>query len=166
MKERILSLRPVRWLSDTAIVRALKKNRFLSRFLTYEMIMYIICGVLTTIVNYVVYFLMPRFGENGLDIILAEIVSWIAAVLFAFVTNKIFVFESPDFHARVLFRELVPFILARLISLGFDTLFVYVTVAVLHLNEPLFKLLSNVFVLIANYIASKFIIFKKKDAEQ
>ncbi len=166
VKERILSTRPVRWLTGTRISRALRAHPFFSRFWNYEMIMYIICGVLTTVVNYVVYFLMPRFGENGVDIILAQVVAWIAAVLFAFFTNKIFVFESPDFHVKVLFKELIPFVAARLISLGFDTLFVYVTVAVLGLNEPLFKLLSNIFVLIANYLASKFIIFKKKDPEQ
>ena len=142
----------------------MSQNPVLSRLINYETITYVICGVLTTVVNYVVYFLMPRFGTNGFDIILAEIVSWIAAVLFAFVTNKIFVFDSPDWHAKVFFREFIPFIVARLLSLAFDTAFVYVTVAVLHWNEPLCKLLSNVFVLIMNYIASKLIIFRKKDA--
>lgn len=164
MKERILSTRFVKRLTNSKLVQKMSQNPVLSRLINYETITYVICGVLTTVVNYVVYFLMPRFGTNGFDIILAEIVSWIAAVLFAFVTNKIFVFDSPDWHAKVFFREFIPFIVARLLSLAFDTAFVYVTVAVFHWNEPLCKLLSNVFVLIMNYIASKLIIFRKKDA--
>ena len=89
-------------------------------------------------------------------------ISWIAAVLFAYVVNKIFVFDSPGWDRKTLLREFIPFLTARLLSFGFDTLFVYLTVGVFRWNEPLMKLLSNIVVLLANYFASKFIIFRKK----
>ena len=162
MKENILNSGWVKKLSETKLVKGLSNHRFFGKFVNYEVIMYLIAGVLTTVVNYVVYFLMPRFESNGLDIVLANTVSWIAAVLFAFVVNKIFVFDSPEWNLRTLYREFLPFVAARLLSWGFDTLFLYVTVGLLNFNEPLCKILSNVIVLIMNYVASKFFIFKKK----
>ncbi len=164
MKERILSSGFVRWISSRKLFRYLSGHRIFGQFFNYEFISYVIAGVLTTVVNYVVYFLMPRFESNGLDIVLANTVSWIAAVLFAFVVNKIFVFDSPSWSFKTVIRELLPFIGCRLLSWGFDTLFMYVTVGLLHWNEPLCKILSNIIVLLMNYVASKFLIFKHSGA--
>jgi len=161
MKEKICQSRPVRWFSGLKICRYFAGHPFFGRFCNYEMITYVIAGVLTTAVNYVVYFLMPRFGEKGLDIILAEVAAWIAAVVFAFAVNKIFVFGSPSWRKEVLFRELVPFVACRLASLGLETLLVYVTVAVLGWNETLWKIIASLFVLFANYFASKLLVFRK-----
>ena len=72
MKEKILESRPIRWLSGLKISKTLSEHPFFGKFCNYEMITYLIAGVLTTVVNYVVYFLMPRFGTKGLDIILLK----------------------------------------------------------------------------------------------
>ena len=162
MKERILSSRLIRWISGLRISRYLGSHRVLGKLFNYEMISYVICGAATTVVNYAVYFLVRAFFRENYGILIAQIVAWIAAVLFAYVVNKIFVFDSPGWDRKTLLREFIPFLTARLLSFGFDTAFMYLTVAVFSWNEPLMKILSNVVVLLANYFASKFIIFKKK----
>ena len=166
MKNKILESAFVRKLSGSKLYAKLSGNRFFSKLVNYETISYIICGAATTLVNYGVYFLVRVFFRDNYGILIAQTVAWIAAVLFAYVVNKIFVFDSPGWDRKTVLREFIPFLTARLLSFGFDTLFVYLTVGVLRWNEPLMKLLSNVFVLIANYFASKFIIFKKKAPEE
>ena len=164
MKKRICESRFVSWLSSLKISQWLSAHPLLGKFCNYEIISYVICGVLTTIVNYAVYFILP-FGTSGSDVIIKTGISWFAAVLFAYVVNKVFVFDSLSWDAVTVMRELIPFITARLLSLGFDALFMYVTVGLLHFNEPVFKIISNIFVMIANYFASK-LIFRKKDIQQ
>ncbi len=162
MKEKIMSSRFVRWLSTRKVIAALSEHRIFGKFVNYEFITYIIAGVLTTLLNYAVYFLVRLAFPGDFGTVIANAVAWTAAVLFAFVVNKIFVFDSPEWNLRTLYREFLPFVGARLLSWGFDTLFLYVTVGLLHFNEPLCKILANVIVLIMNYVASKFFIFKKK----
>jgi len=165
MKEKIENSDFCKKISEFKIVQYFAKHPFFSKFCNYEVILYLICGVATTVVNYVVYFIIP-LGSDGTSVVIKTIISWIAAVLFAFVVNKIFVFDSPSWNTQTIYKEFIPFIIARLLSLGFDALFMYVTVGLLSFNEPLFKILSNVFVMIANYFASKFIIFKKKEDKE
>ena len=164
MKKKICESRFVQRLSSLKICRWLSAHPFFGKFCNYEIIAYVICGVLTTVVNYAVYFILP-LGTGGAEVVIKTGIAWIAAVLFAFVVNKIFVFDSLSRDSKTVVRELIPFIAARLLSLGFDALFMYVTVGLLHLNEPLFKIISNIFVMIANYFASK-LIFRKKDNQQ
>ena len=164
MKKKIVSSRFVKWLSSLKISKWLQENRFFGKFFNYEFITYIIAGVLTTAINYLVYFLTRLVFPGDFGTVIANAVAWTAAVIFAFVVNKVFVFDSPSWRLKTLVREFFPFIAARLLSLGFDMLFMYVTVELLHWNEPLMKVVSNVFVLLMNYIASKFIIFKKSKA--
>ena len=166
MKDKILNSAFIQALSRLKLVQKLKENRFFSKILNYEVITYVIVGALTTVINYVVHFLMPRFGTSGLDVALASIVAWCAAVAFAFPANKVFVFDSPSWDRRTVIRELVPFITARLLSLGFDALFMFITAGRLHFNEPLMKVLSNIIVLTMNYVASKYVIFKKRDTQE
>jgi len=162
MKEKILKSDFCRFLSNMKVVKYFSNHPLFSKFCNYEVIMYILCGVATTVVNYVVYFIIP-LGTDGTSVVIKTVVSWIVAVTFAFVVNKVFAFDSPSWDKKVVVKEFIPFLIARLLSLGFDALFMYVTVGLLQLNEPIFKILSNVFVMIANYFASKFIVFKKKD---
>ena len=160
MKEKICRSRFVQWLSSLKISQWLANSPVLGKYCTYEIITYVICGVLTTVVNYVVYFLVP-LGTEGTEVVIKTGIAWVAAVLFAFVVNKVFVFDSPSWDAKTVVRELVPFIVARLLSLGF-----YVTVGLLGLNEPLFKIISNIFVMIANYFASKLIFRKRESSDE
>ena len=139
-----------------------QKMPVIGKFCTYEIISYLICGVLTTVVNYVSYFVVRALGGN---VALSNALAWVFAVLFAYVSNKILVFQSPGWSPSVLWKEFVPFIVCRLLSFVFDMAFVLVTVVILHWNEALAKIGSNVFVMIANYFASKFFIFKKPKGE-
>ena len=166
MKDKICSSRFVKKLSSLKLFAFLSEHPFFGKFINYETISYVICGVLTTVVNYAVYFLVRVFFREDYGILIAQTVAWIAAVLFAYVVNKIFVFDSPGWDRKTVLKEFIPFLTARLLSFGFDTLFMYVTAGILHWNEPLMKILSNVVVLLANYFASKFIIFRKKEKKE
>ncbi len=147
------------------------------KLLQYEIVSYLVFGVLTTVVNFVTYMVMGIFaGENyetkvlfsigGLDIqliLLMNAVAWIISVLFAFVTNKLFVFESSSWRGSVFFSELFSFIGARVISfLVFEELVFALLVNLLSLNDIAAKLIIAVFVVIFNYVASKLVIFRKK----
>ena len=166
MKQKILQSAFVKKLSGIPFFARLSSHPVLGKLFNYEMISYILCGAATTVVNYVVYFIVRVFFPADYGILVAQVISWIAAVLFAYVVNKVFVFDSPNWDRKTLLREFLPFLTARLLSFGFDTLFVYVTVGILRWNEPLMKILSNVFVLVANYFASKFIIFRKRTPKE
>ncbi|MFR1214451.1 MAG: GtrA family protein [Acutalibacteraceae bacterium] len=96
------------------------------------------------------------------DVIIATVIAWIAAVIFAFITNKIFVFNSKTTDKKVLLKETVSFLIARLVSLGFDVLITWLMVDVGGINVWVTKVVSNVVVVILNYIFSKLFIFNNK----
>ena len=128
-----------------------------------ETITYLIFGILTTAVNYIVYYLLYKF--TGIDALAYNIIAWVAAVIFAFFTNKLFVFESKSVKANVIFRELLTFVSARLISLALEELFLALTVKVMGIHELIAKLVISVIVVIVNYFASKLFIFKKEKGD-
>ena len=129
----------------------------LSKFINYETVSYLVVGILTTIISIVVFAVCHRKMKMGT--IVSNVISWIIAVAFAFVANKIFVFRSASWVLPVVMQELAAFVSARLLTLGFDVAFVYVTVDKLHWNDILSKTASNVVVMVVNYIASKLFIF-------
>lgn len=123
-----------------------------------ELVVYGIVGVLTTIINYVVYLLT----STPLGINPAITLAWLLSVLFAYWANKVFVFKNNAWRGKALVREILSFFAARLLSLGFDYAFVNAAVAFWLMDDRIAKLLSNIMVIILNYFASKLIIFKKK----
>lgn len=143
-----------------------KINNLIKKFLNKETISYLIFGVLTTIINIVVFW----FAERELAFIMSEdaaslvgnVIAWVISVAFAFVTNKLFVFESKCMAFKVVMAELTGFVIARLLSLAFDEGFMFVAIVLLSMNSLLAKIISNVFVVIINYVLSKFFIFKNK----
>ena len=143
-----------------------KINNLIKKFLNKETISYLIFGVLTTIINIVVFW----FAERELAFIMSEdaaslvgnVIAWVISVAFAFVTNKLFVFESKSMAFKVVMAELTGFVIARLLSLAFDAGFMFVAIVLLGMNSLLAKIISNVFVVIINYVLSKFFIFKNK----
>lgn len=143
-----------------------KINNLIKKFLNKETISYLIFGVLTTIINIVVFW----FAERELAFIMSEdaaslvgnVIAWVISVAFAFVTNKLFVFESKNMAFKVVMAELTGFVIARLLSLAFDEGFMFVAIVLLGMNSLLAKIISNVFVVIINYVLSKFFIFKNK----
>ncbi len=124
-----------------------------------SVIMYLLFGVLTTVVNFVVYYFC--YNIMGVANVLATIFAWLIAVAFAFITNKIWVFGSKSFTAKVLVREISTFLGARIVTGVLDVLVMYFAVDLLNWNSTVWKLLSNVIVIVINYIASKFLIFKQ-----
>ena len=126
-----------------------------------EIINYLIFGVLTTIVNigtkYALLFTIFD-AKNAVELQLAITISWILAVLFAYITNRKFVFESKDPNKL---KELIKFVTARLLTLFLDMLVMFILVTLLHFNDKISKLISQVIITISNYIFSKIFVFKK-----
>jgi putative flippase GtrA len=125
-----------------------------------DMILYLIFGGLTTVVNYAVY--LPCYNLLGWSGALSNVLAWVAAVLFAFLTNKPFVFRSHDWSPEVLWPELTKFVGCRAGSGILETLIIFLAVDCLHGNGNIWKLVTAVLVIILNYIGSKFLVFKNK----
>lgn len=126
-----------------------------------EMILYIVFGVLTTAVNYGSYALFAHGA--GFSVAISNAIAWVLSVLFAFVTNKLLVFESRSLRLTTVMRELGSFVACRLLSGLLDMGIMIVFSQMLHFNDLLVKLASNVLVIIINYVLSKAFIFAKKE---
>lgn len=124
-----------------------------------HLVMYAFLGIVTTAVNYLVYF--PLFNICGVSAAVSNMIAWIASVIVAFVTNKPLVFESKDWSGKVLFPELARFAGCRLASGLIETLFIHVTVDILLFSGNYMKVLISVVVVILNYAASKLLVFQK-----
>ena len=121
-----------------------------------EVISYLFFGGCTTLVNIVSFYLLRLVNCS---LFVSNFIAWFISVLFAFVTNKLFVFESKGNDK--LLKECFSFFFFRVVSLLFDMGFMYLLINVLSINELVSKIVSNVFVIIINYVFSKMIIFKK-----
>lgn len=129
-----------------------------NKFINRETISYLIFGILTTIVNYVTFEICSFLQIHYL---IGTLIAWALAVMFAYITNKLFVFESKSWKKEVLAKEVTSFVTCRIVSGLFDFGFMALAVEILTMNKSIAKLVSNVFVVIANYIFSKLFIFKK-----
>ena len=123
-----------------------------------EGLLYLFFGGCTTLINIVTFFICRQFS---LGINLSNVIAWVIAVIFAFVTNKLFVFDSKDMSSKRVIRETVSFFIARIISLGVDTGILHLMIKSLKISELISKIVSNIVVIIVNYIFSKLFIFKK-----
>ncbi len=124
-----------------------------------ELVSYVLVGVATTVVNYVVYYIATRMA--GLGVMPGTWVAWVLAVAFSYAANKAFVFHTHCPNLLSLLREAGSFVVMRLVSLGMETVLMYVTVTMLGLNDLAMKLIVNIVVIILNYVFSKLFIFKK-----
>lgn len=126
-----------------------------------EIIMYLIFGVLTTVVSLVTYYVLTLTILNpnsALQLQLANIISWIVSVAFAYVTNRKFVFES---KSENIVKELSSFVGGRVLTLLMDMAIMFIFVTLLHFNDKIFKIVSQVVVIVANYVISKLFVFKE-----
>ena len=156
-----------------------EKQGFVKRmFFKYkEIIMYLIFGVLTTVVSWGSYALFEMAFKNAIVdvnvlVAVSNVLSWVAAVLFAYITNKLFVFESKSFKPTTVFKEMGLFVGSRLISGAVEWVGVPLLVWI-GLNQTIFgvegmasKVLVSVIVVILNYILSKLIVFKKEKTKK
>ena len=137
------------------------------------MILYLLMGVLTTLVNWLVHAVLvgpmsALIKNQDVALTITTFIAVVASVLFAFFTNKIFVFESKSWEAKVFWREFISFILARALT-GILEIFGVPLLVRLGLDQEIFgikamvaKVAVSVIVIVANYIFSKLFIFKKK----
>ena len=123
-----------------------------------RVILYIVFGGLTTICNIVTYAVCSKLFGLGVEV--STLIAWILSVTFAYVTNRTLVFESKANSKQAIFKELVSFFSCRLLTGLLDFVIMYVCVKKLNMNDMIIKVLSNVLVIIANYVASKLLIFK------
>ncbi len=125
-----------------------------------DVLLYLIFGGLTTLVNYLIYFHLHHYCF--LSATLSNIFAWMGAVAFAFLTNKPFVFQSHDWSRTVVLPELGKFIGSRVFSGLLETGFIALTVDLLNWHSLAMKLIASVAVIIINYVASRWLIFKKR----
>lgn len=125
-----------------------------------DILVYLVFGVLTTAVNYLVY--LPCYNLAHLPSAVSNIVAWIAAVAFAYVTNKTFVFRSLDWSIQTLLPELAKFLGTRLGSGVLETGILFLFVDVFAMNGNLWKLVTSILVVVLNYIGSKLLVFRRK----
>lgn len=123
------------------------------------LIKYLLFGGLTTLINIAAYTIL--YQRLGITNIMSTIIAWVIAVIFAFITNKLSVFNSKRFDHMTLLYEAFSFFGARIITGIIDTGIMYLSVDVFHLNEIIWKIISNILVIFLNYIASTFFVFKK-----
>ncbi len=134
------------------MINIYKKNK--------EIINYLIFGVLTTVVSFVVYFIFAKVFK--IDEVISNVISWFFSVLFAFVTNKLYVFESKETGKKTLLKEIISFYLARLFTGVVCDLGVFaLMVKTFKINDVLSKLVTQVIVIVLNYVLSKLIVFKQ-----
>ena len=122
-----------------------------------EYISYLVFGVLTTVVNLAIYYLLERV----MNYLVANVIAWTGAVIFAYVVNKLFVFESDSRTLKALAYEISTFFAARLLSLGLEEGILFLFVTRMGLRTRIIKLIAQALVVIFNYVASKLVIFRK-----
>lgn len=128
--------------------------------LNKEIILYVVFGVLTTLVNFLSYLIFIKLFSA--DYKVGTTVAWFLSVLFAFGTNKVFVFQSRQTSIVVISREFGSFLFSRVLSYGLDIMTMILLVSLIGINDVGAKLIANILVIIFNYMASKFFVFKSR----
>ncbi len=139
-----------------------------------ELLLYVIFGGLTTVVNFIAFWVCGKLLGEELYLV-SNAIAWFVSVVFAYITNKIFVFESKSFAPKILLKEIPAFFSARIFSFGVEEGGMWLFVDLLKFGEYsltvfgfeisgqlIAKLILAVIVVILNYFASKFVIFRKK----
>lgn len=125
-----------------------------------SIILYVIFGGFTTIINFIIYLLCTRLIY--LDTLPSNILAWLFAVLFAYLTNRKWVFESNINSKKGIVKEIVTFYSCRLFSGLLDISIMFIFVSIIGFNDLIIKVIDNIIVIILNYICSKLLVFKSK----
>lgn len=134
-------------------------KRLWKKFVTWETISYIVIGILTTAVNLISFHVLCN--KMGIDELIANIIAWIIAVTFAYITNNLIVFRSGVEGKQKEIEKIVKFFSARLVTLGLEELGLLIFVTLLAFPNMIVKVVLGVLVIIVNYIFSKLYIFTK-----
>lgn len=130
-------------------------NKFFKKYKTE--ILYLFFGVLTTLINTIVFLIL--YNSIGLSNVFSNIIAWIAAVNFAFITNRFFVFVQNGNIKYLMFKQFILFIFSRVNSGILDITIMFLSVDILNFNEIIMKIGSNIIVILLNYYLSKNYIF-------
>ncbi|MBQ7953512.1 MAG: GtrA family protein [Clostridia bacterium] len=122
---------------------------------------YIIFGIVTTISNIITYYIL--YNKLHIENVTATVIAWFVSVIVAYVTNKIWVFESKSLKPAILVKEVSSFFACRILTGFLDVGIMWIGVDLLLFNSTLLKIISNVIVIVLNYVASKLFIFKNKN---
>ena len=137
-------------------------NKLINLYKQYEeVIKYLVIGGLTTVISLVTYYLLTfsLFNPNiQLELQIANVISWVVSVLFAYVTNRKIVFSSTN---KNIFKEGICFFGSRIITLLMDMLIMFVGVFLLKGNDKIIKIISQIMVIVSNYVLSKLFVFNK-----
>ena len=133
------------------------KNKMKAGDLT--VVMYLVFGVLTTLVDWVAYRILRL---SGLGYMFSNVAAWVAAVIFAFVTNKFMVFNSKSVDRLIIIKEFISFVGARVFSLLLQLVGIELMIDYANINEYIAKAVMTVVVVVCNYVFSKLFIFKDK----
>ena len=131
----------------------------IKKLISKETILYIIFGVLTTIVNLISYYLFSNI--ISINYLISNTISWIISVSFAYITNKFYVFNSKDKSKDIIIKEFIKFVNCRLTSGIIEMILLFLLVDMLAVNDIISKLVIGVIVVILNFIFSKLFVFKK-----
>lgn len=124
-----------------------------------EVINYLIFGVLTTLISIASFFIFS--DVLNVNYLISNVLSFILSVLFAFVTNKLYVFKSKDKNRNKVIKELISFFSSRIFTFLIDMLIMYVGVSVLKIDKMIIKVITQFIVIVLNYVLSKIFVFKK-----
>ena len=139
------------------------------RLATGEAARYLFIGVCTTVVNLVSFWALcslTPLGRSDGGITAANVISIILAIAFAYVTNKVFVFRSKTNSIAALFSEMTKFVGARLVTMALEVGGVWLVVSVLHQHPMVGKLVTQGFVIVGNYVLSKFLVFNRSGKDR
>lgn len=139
----------------------MKILNFIKKIKDNEVFKYLVVGGLTTLISMLVFYMCTWTilnASNPFELQIANIISWICSVTFAYITNRKIVFESKN---KKILKEMISFYSSRLLTLFLDMIIMFIFVTCLSFNCDIMKIISNVLVIIGNYIISKIIIFRK-----
>ncbi len=134
-----------------------------------ELISYVFFGGLTTLINWGTYFVLVRIlggAQSAQAVLFATAISQIIAITFAYITNRIFVFKSRQKGFKNIVIEMSKFFFFRGASFLLDLALMYIGVVLLFVNDSIMKLISNIIIVLVNYIFSKLFIFNKRNEEE
>ena len=129
----------------------------------WDILSYLFFGVLTTVVNYLVY--LPCYNLLHFSASVSNVIAWVVAVAFAYLTNKPFVFKSNDWSWKTVAPELAKFVGCRIGSGFVETAIIFSMVDWLQFNGNVWKLVTSVLVVILNYVGSKLLVFTRKNRD-
>ena len=125
-----------------------------------EVLLYLLFGGLTTLISLVTYWYFCRIG---VDALISNVISWAVSVLFAYVTNSIWVFQARPRNMQERLSQIAGFYGGRVATLLMEEVILFIGIRLLKQNEMVMKIICQILVLVGNYIISKFLVFRKKD---